>query len=327
MKLSVVTTLYQSAPYLPDFYARATTAAQRVTPDFEIVFVNDGSSDDSLDIAVRLAETDPRVRVVDLSRNFGHHTALMTGIIHARGELVFLIDCDLEEAPELLTEFYEAMRVEEADVIYGVQRSRQGSLFERFSGAVFYTLFNLLAQHKIPRNLVTVRLMSRRYVDALAAHQERELFIAGLWSIVGFRQVSLPMDKQDNGTTTYTLRLKLSTLLNAITSFSSAPLRFVFYLGTLVMIVSGACGFYLVIHALFFGRYLAGWASLMVSIWLLGGMMIFCVGVVGIYVSKVFSETKQRPYTIVRHVYETGTAAPPPPAPLSDSAITPGLPQ
>lgn len=309
MKLSVVTTLFQSARYIGEFYARASASAQQITDDYEIVLVNDGSPDDSLAIAIELHQRDARVRVVDLSRNFGHHKAMMTGLSHSRGELVFLIDCDLEEAPELLESFHREMLAQSADVVYGAQRKRKGHLVERLGGAIFYSAFEILASCEVPRNLITARLMTRRYVEALVAHKEREVFMAGLWAITGFRQVGLPVEKSSNHYSSYTFCRRLSTLVSGVTSFSNAPLRYVFYLGTVVMLVSGASGVYLIIHAMFFGRFLAGWASLMVSIWLLGGMMIFCMGIVGIYVAKVFSETKQRPYTIVREVYETPPTA------------------
>lgn len=304
MRLSIVTTMYQSAPHLREFHARATAAAQSVTSDYEIVFVNDGSPDDSLQIALELYKSDPKVRVVDLSRNFGHHKAMMTGVEHARGELVFLIDSDLEEAPELLSTFLVEMEKGGADVVYGVQRNRKGGFIERIGGAVFYRMFDLLADYEVPRNLVTARLMSRRYAHALIEHKEREVFMAGLWSITGFRQIGTPVDKGSRNSSTYTLRRKLSTLVNGVTSFSSAPLRYIFYLGTIVMLTSGLCALYLIFHVFFLGQFLPGWASVMVSVWLLGGIMIFCIGVVGIYLAKVFSEAKQRPYTIVRNVYQ-----------------------
>lgn len=302
--------MFQSAPGLREFYRRAGAAAEQITSDFELIFINDGSPDDSLQIAVRLSQEDPRVRVVDLSRNFGHHKALMTALTYAVGELVFLIDCDLEVAPGLLAQFYATMLGKNADVVYGVQRSRKGSTRESVTRAIFYTAFNLLADHKIPRNLMFARLMSRRYVDALIAHREREVYIQGLWSIAGFVQVGLPVDKNSKGSTTYRFWRKFSTMVNAVTSFSNAPLRYVLYLGSLVMLISSIYGVYLFLRVMIFGSDVPGWASLMVSIWLLGGTMIFCIGVVGIYVSKIFSETKQRPYTVVRELYPPEETAP-----------------
>ncbi len=137
MKLSVVTTLYQSALYLPEFHKRIVDAAADISSDFEVIYVNDGSPDDSLAISINIAQLDPRVVVVDLARNFGQHKAIMTGLKYARGELVFLIDSDLEEAPELISDFSACMTRIECDVVFGVQKRRKGAAFERMSGAAF----------------------------------------------------------------------------------------------------------------------------------------------------------------------------------------------
>ena len=304
MTLSIVTTLYCSAPHLEEFYRRASAAAETITTDYEIVFVNDGSPDDSLSIALELFERDPRVRVVDLARNFGHHKAMMTGLRHARGELVFLIDSDLEEDPELLTAFAATLDAAAADVVYGVQAERRGEWFERWSGRLFFKLFNLMSDYPIPENLVTVRLMTRRYVSALLSHGEREMVIAGLWVLTGFRQVPLAVTKHSRSKTTYSLRRKIAVLVNSVTSFSSRPLVFIFYLGVAIGALAAAAAAYLVIRRVFFGILLPGWPSLIVSVWLLGGLILACLGIIGIYLSKIFIETKQRPYTIVRSVHE-----------------------
>jgi putative glycosyltransferase len=304
MQLSVVTTLYQSADHIEEFHARAGAAAARVTNDYEIIFVNDGSPDASLEKAIALLQKDARVRVVDLSRNFGHHKAMMTGLAYSRGELVFLVESDLEEAPELLQTFHDRMRTAGADVVYGVQRVRRGGLVERVSGWLFFTIFNLLSDHPIPSNVTTVRLMTRRYVAALVSHHEREMVIAGLWEIAGFDQVPVEITKPRRTRTTYSTRRKLSILVNAITSFSSKPLYVIFYLGLGVAAAATAAAIYLVIRRVFFGVLLAGWPSLIVSVWLFGGLTLFGLGVIGIYLSKIFIETKQRPYTIVRSVHE-----------------------
>lgn len=304
MKLSIVTTLYRSAPHLAEFYQRARAAAEHLTSDYEIVMVNDGSPDGSLDVAVGLHERDPRVKVVDLSRNFGHHKAIMTGLGHARGDLLFLVDSDLEEEPELLLRFHEELERTRADVVYGVQERRKGGWFERLSGEAFFKVFNLLSKHPLPPNLATVRLMTRRYVDALVQHREREMVVAGLWVITGFAQAPLGIQKHARSATTYDLGRKLVFLVDSITSFSDKPLVFIFYLGCAILALSGSAALYLIVRRVFFGVLLAGWPSLIVSVWMLGGLTVFCIGIVGIYLSKVFIETKQRPYTIVRRVYE-----------------------
>ena len=158
MKLSIVATLYQSAPYINEFHERASASAKRmVGDDYEIVLVNDGSPDNSLDLAIRLTEKDSHTVVVDLSRNFGHHKAMMTGLAQAKGELVFLIDSDLEEEPEWLVAFVEKMSKDHSDVVYGVQDKRKGGLFEQITGWVFYRVFRLLTGIAQPDNIVTAR--------------------------------------------------------------------------------------------------------------------------------------------------------------------------
>ena len=304
MDLSIVATLYYSAAYIEEFHARVSSAAQQITSDYEIILVDDGSPDNSLEVALSLVARDPKVRVLELSRNFGHHKAIMTGLDHAKGDLVFLIDSDLEEAPELLSAFHASLKSERADVVYGVQKSRRGGWFERVSGGAFYWMFNLLSTYPVPPNLVTARLMTREYVRALVQHKDREIFLAGLWAITGFRQIASPVDKEHKGRTTYSFVRRVVLLVNAVTSFSSRPLIFIFYLGSAVMSLSAFAGMALIVRYLFFAPFLQGWASLMVSIWFLGGLTIFCVGIVGIYLSRVYSETKERPYTIIRQFHE-----------------------
>lgn len=309
MKLSIVATLYQSAPYLPEFYTRSCAAAAKITPDFEIVLVNDGSPDNSLEIARALVQENSRVRVVDLSRNFGHHKAMMTGLIHSKGDLVFLIDSDLEEEPELLTKFCEAREASGADVVYGVQEKRKGKLFERVSGSAYFKVFNAFSAYPIPANHLTARLMTRRYVNALVRYQESEFVMSSLWALTGFKQIPISVQKHLKSTSSYGLRKKIAHLVNAITSSSNKPLIVIFYLGCLILLISSIAAVDLVYRKVAFGILLEGWASLIVSLWLLGGITIFCLGVIGIYLAKIFNEVKRRPYTIVRGVYESALSS------------------
>jgi putative glycosyltransferase len=305
MKLSIVTTMYRSAPYLGEFHRRVTAAALQLTSDFEIVFVEDGSPDNSLAVALELQRLDARVRVVELSRNFGHHAAMLTGLSQARGEQVFLIDCDLEEPPETLGRFAEVCREQHADVVFGVQASRAGGWWERFNGWVFYKVFHYLSTEPLPENVMTVRLMSRTYVQALVQHEETELQIGSLWVRTGFRQVAVPVVKKKRTTTTYNLSRRVAVAVNAITSSSNKPLVFIFYLGCLITVLATLAAGSLFVQRLFVPEMLPGWASLMVSLWLLGGLIIFCQGVLGIYLSKVFLESKRRPRVFIREIYES----------------------
>src|SRR5579864_3819576 len=191
MKLSVVTTLYKSEATVAEFVRRAGAAAADISEDYEIVIVDDGSPDRALSIAVGLAAADPRLKVVELSRNFGHHKALMTGLSHASGDYCFLIDSDLEEAPELLSEFWTKLHAEDKDVVYGFQAQRAGGMVRRFAGAAAYQIFDWLLSVRIPTNHLTVRLMRRAYVDSLLMHRETQLVIGGLWVITGYRQLGV----------------------------------------------------------------------------------------------------------------------------------------
>lgn len=304
MKLSIVTTLFKSAPYIEEFHKRASDAARQLAgEEYEIVFVNDGSPDNSHDLAVKLCEIDDHVLVVDLSRNFGHHKAMMTGLAHANGERVFLIDSDLEEEPEWLLSFVGHMERSACDVVYGVQEIRKGGWFERLSGFCAYKLFNFLCDIELPDNLVTARLMTRAYVKALLLHQEREIVIAGLWVITGFKQQSQIVIKHATSETTYTFRKKLTAIINMIISFSNFPLVFTFYMGLSISFFALIYVVYLVMYKLLLSKPISGWTSVMASIWLIGGMVIFFIGVIGLYIAKIFSETKQRPNTIVRGIY------------------------
>ncbi len=304
VKLSIVTTLYKSAPYLSEFHRRAGAAArQLVGTDYEIIMVNDGSPDDSLDLAVKLSQKDSHVVVVDLSRNFGHHKAMVAGLEHALGERIFLIDSDLEEEPEWLLDFAALMASEKADVVYGKQQERKGGWFERWSGEIYYSVFNWLCNIDHPRNIVTARLMSRRYVDALLQYKEREAVISCLWVSTGFKQCEKTVKKHMSSSSTYSLPRKIEHAMNAIASFSEVPLKLIFYLG--ISILACALGYagYLSFNRMVLSRPLDGWTSVMVSIWVFGGMIISFIGVIGIYLAKVFSETKQRPNAIIRDIY------------------------
>ncbi|UZE19618.1 glycosyltransferase family 2 protein [Pseudomonas sp. B21-054] len=308
MKLSIVSTLYQSEKYIDEFYRRSKLAAESYAGEsYEIIFVNDGSPDSSLNIAIEIAKIDKHVTVIDLSRNFGHHKAMMTGLAHSIGEQVFLIDSDLEEEPEWLATFSNAVKnSSDLDVVYGTQGSRKGGRTEKLSGYLFYRLFRALTGIDQPDNIVTARLMSRRYVDALLMHKERELNIGGIWVITGFKQLAIQVTKHNTSPTTYSLRKKISHLVNAVTSFSSLPLVFTFYSGLIISATAVAFILLLIIKFLSHSTIPSGYTSIIASIWLFSGLIISFLGIQGIYISKIFMEIKQRPYTIIKEIHNSG---------------------
>ncbi len=304
MKLSIVTTLYQSAAYVQEFHQRASAVAQQlVGDDYEIIYVNDGSPDHSLELVVQLVEQDTHVIVIDLSRNFGHHKAMRAGLEHAQGDKVFLIDSDLEEEPEWLIRFSEHMSTERCDVVYGVQQTRKGSWFERWSGTLYYKILNWLSNIDHPKNITTARLMSRRYVNAFLRYKESEATISCLWVITGFKQSPHNVKKHSTSHSTYHFSKKLGYLVNSITSFSAVPLKMIFFCGILIFFISMLCASKLTIDRIFMSKPVDGWTSIMVSVWILGGTIISFVGIIGIYLSKIFAETKQRPYIITKDIY------------------------
>jgi putative glycosyltransferase len=304
MMLSIVTTLYQSAASIEEFHRRATAAALALTADYEIIMVDDGSEDDSLTTACRLLEHDPRLRIIELSRNFGHHRAMMAGLEAATGEHIFLIDVDLEEDPAWLERFWRELHSRNADVVYGQQVRRKGRPLERIGGALHWWIIRMLSSYEIPENLVTARLMTRQYVQALLLHREQKTAIGGLWAITGFRQVGLTVAKGFRGRSSYTLGQRMARGFDGITSFSEKPLILVFVLGGVIMAVSFMGGAYLIVRRLTGTLPVAGYASLIVSIWMLGGLCIASIGLVGLYTSRIFVETKRRPYVIVRGIHE-----------------------
>ena len=305
MKISIVTTMYNSAPYLEEFHRRSVDSVLKLTTDYEIIFVNDGSPDDSLEVALMLIEQDENIKVVDLSRNFGHHKAIVAGLAEVKGELVFLIDCDLEEKPEWIELFFKAQQQSIGiDVVYGIQIKRKGSAYERLSGYIFYAILNALSDIKMPNQPTTARLMSRRYVDALLKYGEREYFAAGIFHLTGYLQVPFPVNKMSFSKTTYSFKKKLSMALNSVLSFSNKPLRMVFNFGFVITVSSAIYIVYLLYRQFFFGGSLVGWTSVIVSVWFLGGCILLSMGLIGLYLAKVFSEVKQRPMYQVRQVIE-----------------------
>ena len=297
--------MYRSRPYLPAFIDECIAAldAAAVGP-WEIVLVNDGSPDESLAYALQRRADDPRIVVVDLSRNFGHHPAMQAGLCHARGDIVFLIDCDLEVRPAALSDFLARQRSTGADLVFGYQEQRKGAWFEQWSGSVFWRVLNALSDVRVPENMVTERLMTRRFVDALLRLGDHNLFLGGMMSWAGFVQIGLPLEKtQRQGSSTYTLARRLQLMVTAVSSFSSKPLTWLFNAGVLITAASFAYVLYLIFRKLMFDDALIGFTSLMGLMSLSLGIITTALGVVGIYLGKVFNQVQGRPNYIVRDLH------------------------
>jgi putative glycosyltransferase len=303
MKISIVTTLYQSSPYIIEFYQRITSSICKIGVQYEIIFVDDGSPDDSLSVVSGLLEKDMNITIVELSRNFGHHKAMMTGLEYATGEYVLMIDSDLEEVPELLEVYWEKISENKnIDVVYGKVLQRKGTAWENLTGGLFYHLLNFLSGENMPTDISFSRLATINYISNLLRFKEREMYIGGLWHIAGFNQVPVNITKHSKGITSYTLRRKMEMLLNAVTSFSSMPLRMIFYTGLIMTVFSITLSIFFFLRKLFYAEIISGWTSLIVIVLLMSGIILSSLGIIAIYMSKIFIEVKNRPYTIVRSI-------------------------
>jgi len=306
--LSIVAPVFDEQELVEEFIARACAAAADY--DFELVMVNDGSSDATPELLDRIASIDPRVRVIHLSRNFGHQAALTAGLEHAAGDVVAMIDADLQDPPELIPEMV-AQWSKGADVVYAVRRQRDGeSAFKLATASWFYKLFDKLAQVDLEPNSGDFRLLDRRALDALLAMTERSRFLRGMTVWVGFQQTAVPYerDARHAGETKYTVRRMLRFSLDAITSFSHLPLQLATYAG----ILSAGVAFIaipVVIALRLFDSYLPGFGSITIAILLLGGIQLIALGMIGEYVGRIYDEVKHRPLYIVRDERNAPSAA------------------
>ena len=307
IKVSAVAPCYNEAAVLVEFHRRLSAACGGVTDDYEIVLVNDGSSDDSWSVLLSLAEQDPHVVAINLSRNHGHQLALTAGLAYCRGERIFIIDADLQDPPELLSEMM-ARCDSGADIVYGKRRSRAGeSVFKRLTAFLFYRVLNLFTDQHIPEDTGDFRLITRRVLDVLNSMPENHRFIRGMISWVGFQQVPFLYDRSPRfaGETKYQLHKMLRFALDAVTSFSVRPLRLAFYAGGILCAVSILLLAFS-IGAYFVDKTIRGWTSIMAVILFFLAAQFLVLGLIGEYVGRLYMETKHRPLFIVEDIVVGG---------------------
>ncbi len=297
--LSVVAPVYNEQELLDEFYARVCSALVGI--DFELVLVDDGSTDTSPAILTRMASSDPRVHVVYLSRNFGHQTALTAGLDHATGDAVVMLDADLQDPPELIPKMLDHWRAG-CDVVYAVREHREGeSRFKLTTARWFYKLFDKLTQVELQQNSGDFRLLDRTALGALLSMRERSRFLRGMTVWVGYRQAAVPYrrDPRLAGETKYTLSKMLRFSLDAISSFSHRPLQLATLLGFLISTLA-FIAIPVVIVLRLLGSYLPGFGSITIAILLLGGIQLIALGIIGEYVGRIYDEVKGRPLYLVR---------------------------
>ena len=305
--ISVVVPCYNEQEVLPEFHARITAAMEGIGLPFELVYVNDGSLDGTLALMLQAQSADPRVAVVNLSRNFGKEIALTAGLDHAAcSEAVVVIDADLQDPPEVIPALVAAWR-QGFDVAYAQRSVRHGETWlKRTTAAGFYRVMQRLGGRvQLPQDTGDFRLMSRRSLDALLQLREQHRFMKGLFAWVGFPSVAVPYDRAPRaaGTTKWNWWKLWNLSLEGITSFTVGPLKIASYLGLGIAFISAAYIVQLLLRTLLFGNPVAGYPSLMAAVLFLGGVQMMMLGIIGEYLGRVFNETKGRPlYIVERHI-------------------------
>jgi len=295
--ISVVVPCYNESDGLLHFHHRLSTALRRSSVSAEIIYVNDGSADDTIDVIKSLQAMDGRVGLIDLSRNFGKESALTAGIDHARGDAVIVIDADLQDPPECIPDMLDAWH-NGFDVVAMKRGDRStDTLFKRFSAACFYRLLSKLSAVRIPENVGDFRLLSRRAVDALKTMPERNRYMKGLFAWVGFKSIEIEYKRDPRfvGGSKWPLFKLIGLALDGITSFSISPLRLASLAGALVAVCALVYGTIVLAKTLIFGEPVAGFPTLIVMITFLGGAQLMAIGLLGEYVGRLLIESKQRP--------------------------------
>jgi putative glycosyltransferase len=286
-----------------EFHSRHVACLEQMGVDFEFVFVNDGSPDNSEEVVKELMAAHPGILLVSLSRNFGQHAAMFAGLAHATGDYVCALDCDLEEEPENLAGMFKMIQANpDIDVVYGVIERRNAGAIRNWLSNRFYSILNWLSNLHLPPNQAWQRVMSKQYVEQLLGFQELNSLPGGLMELAGFNQQPYMIRKMYKGSTSYSFSKRLVLAVNSIVSFSAVPLVVISCFGLLVTLVSFCCLAFLVLSWLFGKEYQSGWPSVVASIWCVGGLILLSVGVVGLYLARVFDQVKNRPKYIVRKI-------------------------
>jgi len=304
-EVSVVIPIYNEAENIPALYERLIAVLNGIKLNFEIVFVDDGSTDQSIESLNEIGRSDKRVMVVELARNFGHQVAITAGLDYARGRAVAVMDADLQDPPEILPQFVDKW-CEGHDVVYAVREHRKEGWLKRTSYTVFYRLLRYIAHIEIPLDTGDFCIMDRRVVELLKSMPERNRFVRGIRSWVGLKQVGLPFERHARhaGTSKYTVGRLMLLALDGLISFSYVPLRLISALGFSVSLLSLVLAVFFFVKKLVYGLSPPGYASLIVSIFFLAGIQLITLGVIGEYIGRIFEEAKRRPMYVLRRMPE-----------------------
>jgi glycosyltransferase involved in cell wall biosynthesis len=306
--VSVIVPAYNEEEVLTEFYSRLKSVLTGLEYKSEIVFVNDGSTDNTLKLLLDLQEKDSAVCVVDLSRNFGKEIALTAGIDHAKGDAVIPIDADLQDPPEIIPDMIEKWE-EGFDVVYATRKEREGETWiKKATASAFYRLMgNIGDKVSIPRNTGDFRLMNRQATDAFCVMRERHRFLKGMFAVVGFRQTALHYNRDPRfaGTTKWNYPKLINLSIEGITSFTTAPLRIATMMGIVIALLAFTYAAWIVYKTVVYGDPVAGYPSLMTAVLFIGGVQLLSIGIIGEYLGRIFNETKNRPLYFVQQFHQS----------------------
>lgn len=306
IRYSIVVPVLNEEEVLEDFYKRLILVMDRLNENYEVLFVNDGSTDRSLEVMKDIQAKDKKIRIIDFSRNFGHQIAVTAGTDYSKGDAIIVIDADLQDPPEVIPSFIKKWK-EGFEVVYGVREVREGeTIFKKITANIFYRTLRRMAKIDIPVDAGDFRLIDKKVVEVFKRIREQNRYVRGLVSWVGFKQigVSYKREKRFAGKTKYSLTKMVKLAIDGVISFSSFPLKIATYLG---FFTAGASFLY-IIYALAL-RFLTdksvpGWTSLMVAILFLGGIQLICLGILGEYIGRINEETKNRPLYIIKRIFD-----------------------
>lgn len=302
IRLSVVVPAYNEQEVLPEFHRRVSAVLDRIPGRSEVVYINDGSRDNTLQVMQDLRSRDSRVTIVDLSRNFGKEIALTAGLDYARGDAIVVIDADLQDPPELIPDMIKGWE-EGFDVVYAQRTVREGETWvKKATAKLFYKIMRRVSRVDVPSDTGDFRLLSRRALDALGQLRERHRFMKGLFAWIGYpsKAVLYRRDPRFAGETKWNYWKLWTLALEGFTSFTTAPLKIATYVGILVALSAFLFASFIVYKTLFYGDSVAGYPSLMVVVLFLGGIQLMALGIIGEYLGRMFMETKQRPLYLVK---------------------------
>lgn len=314
-RISYIFPVYNEAATLDTLYKVLTAELAKVSTryDFEILFVNDGSQDASFAKLTEFHQKDPRVVILNFSRNFGHQMAITAGLDHATGDAAIIMDSDLQDPPSVSVQLIEKWQ-QGFEVVYAQRKSRRDTFMKKLMASLYYRLLERLADIKIPRNTGDFRLLDRRVVEEMRKFRERNRYMRGLTSYVGFKQAAVLFDRDERlaGETNYPLQKMINLALDGITSFSTVPLKIISQIGFLVSVLSFVGVLYALGVRIFFPEIsVPGFAFTVISLFFLGGVQLVTLGILGTYVGRIYSEVQQRPLYIVSHKLEQSSSAPP----------------